>query len=293
VAARLNGNPRGTILMQHSTRNGLFSLIVVGVAAGMAGGFAGVAGSSLFGMTTGSPAAAPATEQAAEPAGVDQERMGALVRDYLLANPEVLEEAQQVLQARREEESRQQAMASIENNRDAIFNAPEDMVIGNPEGDITLVEFFDYNCGYCKRAMDDVVEIIKTDPNVRVVLKEFPILGPDSLAAHQVSMAFRKLAPEKYGEFHMALLGADVRASEAVAIELAKQYGVDEEALRESMNDPAIEDSIRRSYQLADMLGISGTPSFVLGDETVFGAVGSEMLLAKIENVRQCESTVC
>jgi protein-disulfide isomerase len=272
--------------MQHSTRNGLFSLLVVGVAAGVAGGF-------VYGMMAGNPATTTAIEQAADPDDVGEERIGALVRDYILANPEVLEEAQQVLQARRAEESRQQAMASIETNRDAIFHAPEDMVIGNPEGDITLVEFFDYNCGYCKRAMDDVVEIIKTDPNVRVVLKEFPILGPDSVAAHQVSMAFRKLAPDQYGEFHMALLGADVRASEAVAIDLAKQYGVDEDALREAMSDPAIEASIRRSYQLADTLGISGTPSFVLGDETVFGAVGSETLLTKIENVRQCESTVC
>jgi hypothetical protein len=106
------------------------------------------------------------------------------------------------------------------------------MVLGNPDGDITLVEFFDYNCGFCKRAMEDVVKIMETDSNVRVVLKEFPILGPDSLAAHQVSMAFRKLAPEKYGEYHMELLGADVRATEALAIELAKSFGVDEEALR-------------------------------------------------------------
>ncbi|WP_422369742.1 DsbA family protein [Hoeflea sp.] len=272
--------------MQHSTRTGLLSLLVVGVAAGVAGGF-------VYAMMAGAPTTAPAIEQAAEPADIGEERIGTLVRDYLLENPEILEEAQQVLQARREEESRQLAMASIENNRDEIFNASEDMVIGNPDGDITLVEFFDYNCGYCKRAMDDVVEIIKTDPDIRVVLKEFPILGPDSVAAHQVSMAFRKLAPEQYGDFHMALLGADVRATEAVAIELAKQYGVEEQALRENMSDPAIEESIRQSYKLADLLGISGTPSFVLGDETVFGAVGSETLLAKIANVRQCESTVC
>ncbi|WP_420409104.1 DsbA family protein [Hoeflea sp.] len=272
--------------MDYSTRKGFFSLLLVGIAAGVAGGF-------VYGMMAAPPATEPAVERAEEPAAPGDERIGELVRDYILSNPEVLEEAQQVLQARREEESRQLAMASIENNRDAIFNAPEDMVIGNPEGDITLVEFFDYNCGYCKRAMDDVVEIIETDPNVKVVLKEFPILGPDSVAAHQVSMAFRKLAPEQYGDYHMALLGADVRASEAVAIELAKEYGVEEEALREAMNDPAIEESIRLSYQLADTLGISGTPSFVLGDETVFGAVGSEALLAKIANVRQCESTVC
>jgi protein-disulfide isomerase len=266
--------------MEHRNRTGLFALVIVGVA---------VAAGAAFFAGKASNVAPPAPQQA----GLAKEDIGPLVREYLLANPELVEEVQQALQAKRDEESQKLALAAIEENHDAIFNAPEDMVLGNPDGDITLVEFFDYNCGFCKRAMEDVVKIMETDSNVRVVLKEFPILGPDSLAAHQVSMAFRKLAPEKYGEYHMALLGADVRATEALAIELAKNFGVDEEALRAGMADPAIGDSIRQAYTLADALGISGTPSFVLGDETVFGAVGSDTLLAKIDNMRQCQSTVC
>lgn len=266
--------------MEHRNRTGLFALVVVGVAA--ASGAAFFAGKSSI-----------AAEHAQQQAGLTAEDIGPLVREYLLANPELIEEVQQVLQAKRDAESQKLALAAIDQNREAIFNAPEDMIIGNPNGDITLVEFFDYNCGFCKRAMEDVVKIVEADSNVRVVLKEFPILGPDSLAAHQVSMAFRKLAPEHYGDYHMALLGGDVRATEALAIELALKYGVEEDALRAGMTDPAIEDSIRKSYTLADALGISGTPSFVLGDETVFGAVGSDALLAKIDNIRQCQSTVC
>lgn len=227
---------------------------------------------------------------------LDDERkqeFGAFIREYLLANPEIVEEMQEALAIKREAESRQMAQSAIADNQDAIFRAPEDMVLGNPVGDITVVEFFDYNCGYCKRAMEDMTEILETDDNVRFVLKEFPILGPDSMAAHRVSMAFRKLAPEQYAEFHIKLLGADVRATETQAIAVAKEFGVDEDALRAGMEDPEIDQSIRKSYELANALGISGTPSFVIGDEAVFGAVGSETLLSKINNMRQCESTVC
>lgn len=222
-----------------------------------------------------------------------KQEFGAFIREYLLANPEIIEEMSQALEIKKEAESRLVAEAAITSNFDAIFNASEDMVLGNPVGDITVVEFFDYNCGFCKRAMQDMNTIIAQDANVRFVLKEFPILGPDSLAAHRVSMSFRKLAPEQYGEFHIKLLGGDVRATEAHAIEVAKSFGVDEAKLREGMEDPAIDESIRKSYELANALGISGTPSFVLGKEAVFGAVGADTLLDKIANLRQCQSTVC
>ena len=185
------------------------------------------------------------------------------------------------------------AQAAITDNKEAIFRAPEDVVLGNPDGDVTIVEFYDYNCGFCKRAMNDMIGLLDKDPNLRFVLKEFPILGPDSLAAHRVAMSFRKLAPELYSDFHMKLLGGDVRATETQAIEIAKSLGVEEAALVAGMDDPAIDQSIRQTYELANALGISGTPSFVIGDEAVFGAVGEETLLAKINNMRQCESTIC
>jgi len=263
-------------------RTGLLALMIVGVSAGL-----------LTAYFAGKSANAPVVPAQTENAGIQKEDLGAGIREYLLANPEIVEEMQQALEVKKEAESRKMAQAAIADNKDAIFSAPEDIVLGNPAGDVTVVEFYDYNCGFCKRAMTDMINLIDKDPNVRFVLKEFPILGPDSMAAHRVAMSFRALAPEQYGDFHMKLLGGDVRATEAHAIDVAKGFGVDEAALIAGMSDPAIDQSIRQTYDLANALGISGTPSFVIGDEAVFGAVGEEALLAKISNMRQCESTVC
>ncbi len=247
----------------------------------------GLMAAVLIGMSTALPLPAAALDDS------QKQEFGAFIREYLLANPEIVEEMQQALEIKKEAESRVMAQAAITNNKAAIFNAPEDIVLGNPAGDVTVVEFYDYNCGFCKRAMSDMTALLEKDPNVRFVLKEFPILGPDSLAAHRVAMSFRALAPEKYGDYHMKLLGGDVRATEEHAVEVAKEFGIDEAALRAGMDDPAIDKSIRQTYELANALGISGTPSFVIGDEAVFGAVGEEVLLGKIANMRQCESTVC
>ncbi len=247
----------------------------------------GLMAAVLIGMSTALPLPAAALDDS------QKQEFGAFIREYLLANPEIIDEMNQALEIKKEAESRVMAQAAIANNKDAIFRAPEDIVLGNPAGDVTVVEFYDYNCGFCKRAMSDMTALLEKDPNVRFVLKEFPILGPDSLAAHRVAMSFRAIAPEKYGEYHMNLLGGDVRATEAHAIEIAKELGVDEAALRAGMDDPAIDKSIRQTYELANALGISGTPSFVIGDEAVFGAVGADVLLGKIANMRQCESTVC
>lgn len=247
----------------------------------------GLMAAIFIGMSAMLPLPAAALDDA------QKQEFGAFVREYLLANPEIVEEMQQALEIKREAESRVMAQTAITDNYDAIFRAPEDIVLGNPEGDVTVVEFYDYNCGFCKRAMQDMVSLLEKDANVRFVLKEFPILGPDSMAAHRVAMSFRKIAPDQYGDYHIKLLSGDVRATEAHAIDVAKGYGVDETALRAGMDDPAIDESIRQTYELANALGISGTPSFVIGNEAVFGAVGEEALLEKITNMRQCESTIC
>ncbi|PWW03523.1 protein-disulfide isomerase [Hoeflea marina] len=235
--------------------------------------------------------ALPTTASALDDA--QKQEFGAFIREYLLANPEIIEEMQTALEARKQDEQAQVAQAAITSNRDAIFHDANDMIIGNPDGDVSIVEFFDYNCGYCKRAMADMTGIVEQDPNVRFVLKEFPILGPDSLAAHRVSMAFRKLMPEKYGEFHLELLGGSVHATEAHAIDIATSLGADEARLREAMKDPSVDASIKQAYTLANDLGISGTPSYVVGDEAVFGAMGADVLLSKIANVRACNSATC
>ena len=221
-----------------------------------------------------------------------KEEIGQIVRDYLLAHPETLVEVQRALEKKQVEERAAQAKAAVQDNHDAIFNAPHDLAIGNPEGKITVVEFFDYNCGYCKRAVSDMDAIVKSNPDVRFVLKEFPILGQDSVDAHKVSSAVKLLAPEKYGEFHRALMAGE-HADEARAIEVAKSLGLTEEHIRAKMAEAPNDESVRDAYQLATKLGITGTPSYIIGNEAVFGAVGEAELAQKISNVEQCGKTVC
>lgn len=222
-----------------------------------------------------------------------KEEFGAYIKEYLLANPEILMDMQEALQQKQMEAQQQQAEAAIAENKQAIFNAKHDIALGNPNGDVTIVEFFDYNCGYCKRALTDMDALLEADKNVRFVLKELPILGPDSLAAHKVSAAFRDLAPEKYGEFHRTLLSAESRATEESAIEVAVKLGVSEADIRKTMAEKPHDDAVRDAYALAQSLGITGTPSYVISNEAVFGAVGVDDLKAKIANVRSCGKTDC
>jgi len=223
----------------------------------------------------------------------DKEELGAFVKEYLLANPEILLEVQEALATKQRAKQQEAAAAAIAGNEKAIFNSAHDVVLGNPKGDVTIVEFFDYNCGYCKRALSDMDQILAKDDNVRFVLKELPILGPDSLAAHKVSAAFRAIAPEKYGDFHRALLGGEERATEETAIAVAVKLGVGEEQLREKMEDDPQDAAVREAYMLANDLGVTGTPSYVIGNEAVFGAVGAGELTTKVANMRQCGKATC
>lgn len=227
-------------------------------------------------------------------AGMDKSAIEAIVRDYLVSNPEIMLEVQVALEEQQDAERRMAQSGAIGASSDLIFNASYDGLVGNPEGDITIVEFFDYNCGYCERALSDMQALVADDPKLRFVLKEFPILGPDSQKAHVVSMAFQALAPDKYGEFHQALLGHPGRANEASAVKIALSFGVDEAALREEMNNPDINAAFGETYALATQLAITGTPSYVVGNEVIFGAQGRDALAEKIKVARECADTaVC
>ncbi|MEO0544611.1 MAG: DsbA family protein [Pseudomonadota bacterium] len=215
-----------------------------------------------------------------------KEEIGEIVREYLLANPELLIEVQEELEARLAEEEEVARVAMIQSASSELFESAADPVLGNPDGDVTVVEFFDYNCGFCRRAMDDMQAIIESDENVRFVLKEFPILGPDSIAAHQVAMAFNTLEPLQYGEFHTRLMDHEGSANEAVAVDIAVQMGVDESELRATMADPTLSNVVQRTYALAESLGIGGTPSYVIGDSLVPGALGVDELRARIAEAR-------
>ena len=231
-----------------------------------------------------------ATPAAAE--GTDKAEIEKIVREYLLANPEILVEVQDALTAKREKQEKITRDKAITASGDAIFSASADAVIGNPKGDVTVVEFYDYNCGYCKRALNDMDAMVKADPNLRFVLKEYPILGEDSLKAHVVAQAFKKLMPDKYADFHRTLLTGE-RATEDSAIAVATQLGANEAELRKGMTDPAISVLFDQNHQLATALNITGTPSYVIKDDVVFGAMGADVLSGKVANVRKCQKTVC
>ena len=222
-----------------------------------------------------------------------KKEMGEFIREYLIQNPEVMIEVQNALEEKQQAQRADQSTKAVATNKDAIFSSPTDIVLGNPKGDVTVVEFFDYNCGYCKRAMSDMDDILAKDKNIRFVLKEFPILGPDSMAAHKVADAVRIIAPEKYAEFHRELLVGQEHASEATAMSVASGLGVDEAEIRKTMTEKPNDDIVRQAYQLANAIGITGTPTYVVGDEAVFGAVGLDQIEEKVNNVRSCGKASC
>ena len=255
-------------------------------------GLAAAVGMLAIGYVAGRPEAAIANEEpqaisvASADSAVDREEVEVIIREFLAKNPEVLLEMQQALETKQRDEQRVANLEVIESAKDEIFNAAYDGYVGNPNGKTTIVEFYDYNCGYCKRAQEDMQALTAADPDLRFVLKEFPILGPDSTKAHVVSMAFRTLMPEKYGEFHNQLIGGQGRASEAAAVKIALSLGADEAKLREEMKNPAINEAFAKTYDLANKLAITGTPSYVVGNEVVFGALGQEVLAQKIADAR-------
>ena len=223
----------------------------------------------------------------------DRAAIEAIIHDYLVKNPEVMLEVQDALEKKQSEAQRVAQQKMIESTSKQIFDASYDGVIGNPSGKVSVVEFFDYNCHFCRGALPDMQALVKENKDLRFVLKEFPILGEDSVKASVVSMAFNKLMPEKYADFHQQLLGGKGRADEDKAIKIAVSLGADEAALRKEMKDPTIQQDIQSTYDLANKLSISGTPSYVVGDEVVFGALGKKVLDEKIANVRACDHTTC
>jgi protein-disulfide isomerase len=238
--------------------------------------------------------ALPASAQA--PAFTDQQRQGIeqIVKDYLLKNPELLQDVMAELEKRQQEAQRNAQQSALRESRNALMNSPRDIVAGNAAGDVTMVEFFDYNCGYCKRALADMRGLIKSDPKLRVVLKDFPVLGPDSVEASRVGLAVQKqLKGEKLFEYHGKLMDTRGRVNGERAISLAKEMGVDAAKLQKDMDSPEVRETIQENVVLGDKLGLTGTPAFILGDEVISGAVGPEPLRKTIASLRQCGKATC
>jgi protein-disulfide isomerase len=213
-----------------------------------------------------------------------------IIKDYLLKHPEVLQEAIGELEKRQQMAEAEKGKVAVKQNAELIFSSPRQVTVGNLQGDVTMVEFFDYNCGYCKRALTDMMTLMKADPKLRVVLKEFPVLGPGSVEAAQVATAVRMQdrTGKKYMEFHQKLLTGRGQIDKARALAVAKEVGLDMARLEKDMAGEEVRASLQESMQLADKLGLNGTPSYVIGPNVVVGAVGVDTLREKIESARAC-----
>ncbi|MFO1152951.1 MAG: DsbA family protein [Rhodospirillales bacterium] len=227
----------------------------------------------------------PATAQ--EVGDAERKRIEAVVRDYLTKNPDVIIDALRAYEEKRQASAQQEATAALVANRAAIELDPRAPVAGNPKGDVTIVEFFDYRCGYCKKVTPVVREILKKDGNIRFVFKEFPILGPDSRTAAQAAQAAWMIQPDKYLAFHVALMENRGNLDEARVLEIAKSVGIDPGKLKTAMADPAVSAKLSDNLELAQKLQIGGTPAFIVDDQIMPGAVDLETLVAAVAAARK------
>ena len=231
----------------------------------------------LLGLTALAGAQQPPAQRSVE----DIEK---IVREYLLKNPEVIFEA---VDRHREKQGRLQAdrdRTAVRRHAKALLADPDSFVGGNPDGDVTLVEFFDYRCGYCKQFAPLLTSIMKQDPKLRVVYKEFPVLGPDSFRAAQAALAARDQG--YYLEFHEALMAADAPLTDKAVMTVARAVGLDVDRLKRDMETPKVLNILGNNHRLAEALAIDGTPTLIVGDSIVRGAIPMADLAALIARAR-------
>jgi protein-disulfide isomerase len=218
----------------------------------------------------------------------------AILKNYLLSNPEVLREAIAELEKHEKAAESEARVKILSDLGGPLYTSAHQAIIGNPNGKITLVEFFDYNCGYCKRALSDLSHLLKDNPDLKVILRDFPILSEGSIEAAQVeSGVLQQLKGDKFWEFHQKLLSSRGPVGKAQALAIAKESGVDMDKLEKDSAAPSVKVGLDEAGELGKALALSGTPSYVIGDEVVVGAVGYDQLKIKLDNVRKCGKAVC
>lgn len=223
-----------------------------------------------------------------------KDEIGKIVREYLVQNPEVLYEAQREWNKRQQAALEKKRETSLKTYVQTIDKSNYHAVIGNPKGDVTLVEFFDYNCGFCRRAIKDIDALVKADPKLRVVLIELPVIREESVGAAQVSIAVNRIAPDKYREFHDKLLGGQSLATKTRALQVAKEVGIDAGKLDSAMSAPEVEATLMEGKSLADDLGVEATPTYVIGDSVVPNTTRVvEDLTGRIAALRTCGKAIC
>ena len=222
---------------------------------------------------TAAPADRPAIEQ--------------IIHDYLIAHPEVVVEALKANDARAKAEEEADTRAQIAKHQDELLRDSESPIGGNPKGDVTIVEFFDYRCPYCKQVEPTLEALLKEDPGIRVVYKEFPILGPQSLIASEVSLAALKQSSQKYARLHAMLLNTKVELSQDTILKAAEAVGLDVAKVKVDMTGKDIQALIKRNYDLAEALKIAGTPAFIIGTTLSPGAVDLATLRKMVADARK------
>jgi protein-disulfide isomerase len=235
-------------------------------------------------------AKAQATQEAVVPgqfSAAQKTEIESLIKDYLLNNPEIMLEVQAALENKLEKASAEKTAAAIKGNSAEIYRPPFSPVVGDAKGDVTVVEFFDYNCGFCKKALADVTKFIEQEKKVKLVFKELPILAKGSEEAAKVALAAKLQG--KYWEFHRAMLGSSGQANEAAALRIAEKIGLDMTKLRKDMASPEVAKEIADTRALADKLQVRGTPFFMVADRIIPGAPGDllEQMTKLVSDVRQ------
>lgn len=225
-------------------------------------------------------------------AAIDPAVLNPMIESFLMSDPKLLQRLSVALDETLRTEESAKAQVAITQMQDKIFNDPGQVVLGNPEGDVTLVEFFDYNCGYCRAAMPDMATLLAEDPNLRVILKEFPILSNESIDAARVGVLVGQ-ADVDYWAFHEALFTSRGKIDKAVALEAAAALGLNKVDLELKMGEPSVAKTIQTSYEIAQALGITGTPTYIIGNEIIPGAIGVDDLRTRIANMRACGQSVC
>jgi protein-disulfide isomerase len=243
-------------------------------------GLAGIAAVVLLALASaGTAQDSPSTAQ-------QDERMGELLRKYLLKHPEIIDEAMQARRERQAAEAAAKTAQALKEHRDELLADPMSPVVGDPDGKVTVVEFFDYNCPYCRAAGPMVTELLQGNPDVRFVYKEFPTLAASSRFAAQAALAARRQSPELYTVFHDGLMKATGRLAEDAVVQIAREAGVDVDRMRADMEDPAINKSIDGNIELARAIGVTGTPTFIIGDAMLVGAKPLQQIDSAIADAR-------
>ncbi len=232
---------------------------------------------------------------AASSAFTDEQKktIGQIVKDYLLANPEVMIDVQTALEAKLEKEQSEKLKAFMADNAKKIYRDAESPVAGDPNGDITVVEFFDYNCGYCKRGLPEVKKLIDGDKKIRFVFKELPILSKGSEEAAKAALAAKRQG--KYWEFHQAMLTVKGQANEASALKIAQDLGLDLTKYKADIASTEVQTELDADKALAKTMGINGTPHFLVGDKSIPGAPEDlhDQLQALVGDFRKSDCKTC